>query len=295
MNRQNIIIVLNYNDWSETTRYCKMVEHYGSVDKVVIVDNKSTDDSVEHLRTIVSEKFVLVQAEENKGYAAGNNVGLKYILDNGLKGNIIISNPDIYFTDSNLSKILEPLDDANIGITTGLITTNGVICSNYAWQLPSFWELVSNQFLGLYKIKRLFGYSMYLPYPKDTNNVICECVSGCFFCITTETLSQIGLFDERTFLYGEENILGYKIHANGQKVLVVTSEKVEHDQHHSIKKTPDSEKRSNNWNHDAMLVYVKHYLRKGPFMAKLFSILVRLSEREKSMWVVILRAIGRYN
>ena len=111
--------------------------------------------------------------------------------------------------------------------------------------------------------------------------------------MTTETLSQIGLFDERTFLYGEENILGYKIHANGQKVVVVTSERVEHDQHHSIKKTPDSEKRSNNWNHDAMLIYVKHYLKKSPIMCKLFSIIVRLSEKEKAMWVCALSALGR--
>lgn len=282
--RKNVIIVLNYNDWVETERYCNAVKDFSTVDMIVVVDNKSTDDSVEHLKQLVSEKVKLVVAPANNGYSAGNNVGLKYILDNRIKGNIIISNPDIYFTNEDLEKILEPLSDARIGISTGLIHTNGQITSNFAWMLPGFWELLLNQYLVIYKIKRKLNNSMYCNYPKEGDKLIyCNCVSGCFFAMTTETLEQIGLFDERTFLYGEENILGYKIHENGQKTCVVVDTNIEHRQHQSIKKSVSSRKRNEKWNVESMMVYIKYYLKKGVLHQKLFTLSFWIAYYEKAL------------
>ena len=43
------------------------------------------------------------------------------------------------------------------------------------------------------------------------NNITFEVPSGAFFLINTDIFKMVGLFDEGTFLYGEENILGYKI------------------------------------------------------------------------------------
>ena len=144
---RNIVVVLNYNDWEETTRFCKAVEIFNTVNNILVIDNSSTDDSQEKLKQLESGKITILNASQNKGYAAGNNVGLKFILDKGWQGNIIVSNPDIYFSELNLQNILSALDDPNIGLATGLITTDGIVTSNYGWKLPSFWELVSNQFL----------------------------------------------------------------------------------------------------------------------------------------------------
>ena len=280
----NMVVVLNYNDWEETKRFCQAVKDFQSVDMIIIVDNKSTDNSVIELKPIATGKVVLVEARENNGYAAGNNVGLKYILDNHLEGNIIISNPDIYFSDEDLVRVLKPLEDHCVGISTGLITTDGKITSNFAWMLPSYWKLLSNQFLILYKIMRITGHSIYCDYPKGEEFVYCNCVSGCFFCMTTETLQEIGLFDERTFLYGEENILGFKIKENGQKVCVVTGIRVEHQQHHSVVKNRISRKRNERWTVNSMLVYVKYYLKKGVFYQRLFKWAFWLAYYEKIFW-----------
>ena len=38
-----------------------------------------------------------------------------------------------------------------------------------------------------------------------------EVPSGCFFIIKTDAFMKVGMFDERTFLYAEEIILGYKL------------------------------------------------------------------------------------
>lgn len=271
--KKNVIVVLNYNDWEETLRYCKMVGNFSLVDMIIVVDNLSSDDSYEQLKRLESNKVVLLRAKENKGYAAGNNVGLQYVIDHNINGNVIISNPDIYYSNEDLEKILNQLIDTSIGISTGLIHTGGRVTSNFGWMQPDYWELLLNQYLLLYKLKRLMHHSMYCDYPKDGDErIYCNCVSGCFFAMTTETLKQIGLFDERTFLYGEENILGYKIKENGQRTCVVVCAEIEHRQHHSIRKSNNSHKRNEQWNLDSMLVYVKFYLKKNRCYQWLFKV-----------------------
>lgn len=281
--RINIIVVLNYKDWEETTRFCNAVKDFSSVDLILIVDNKSPDESVEKLKKVESEKIKLLVADENRGFAAGNNVGLKYILDNKIEGNVIVSNPDIYFSDNGLKEILKPLEDSTIGITTGLITTGGKITSNFAWKLPSYWQILMIQSLVFYKLMKITGHSIYLDYPKNDDNIYCECVSGCFFCMTTETLNQIGLMDERTFLLGEENILGYKIRQNKQKVCVVTKERVEHDQHHSIRKSLAKDMQVMRWLLNSQLVYIKYYLNKKSFFEYLFKIFFWITRIEREI------------
>ncbi len=292
---RNIVVVLNYNDWEETTRFCKAVEIFNTVNNILVIDNSSTDDSQEKLKQLESGKITILNASQNKGYAAGNNVGLKFILDKGWQGNIIVSNPDIYFSELNLQNILSALDDPNIGLATGLITTDGIVTSNYGWKLPSFWELVSNQFLLLYKIKRLLGISMYLPYPKNEERIYCDCVSGCFFCLTTDTLKQVGLLDERTFLLGEENILGFRIKQAGKKVCVVSTERVEHKQHHSLKKVMKKNNNSQRWLYDSLMVYVVNYLKKGKLSQKIFSILFSVATYETRIIVRVLSKMNKYN
>lgn len=292
--RQNVVIVLNYNDWEETTRFCNMVNGCSSIDKILIVDNKSTDESVERLNNLVSDKILLLVAEDNKGYSAGNNVGLRYILDNNIKGNIIISNPDIYFDSSNIDSILMPLNDEAIGVSTGLITMHGETISNYAWDVPSYWDMVTNLFLLTYKIKKILGLSIYHKLPKNEEFHYCSCVSGCFFCFTTETLQQVGLFDERTFLFGEEFIFGYRLKQSGKKACVVVKEKIEHDQHHSINKSSIAVKKERNWDLSSMLIYIKFYLRKGVILQALYKFLYKVSYYEQRLVLSISRFLGLY-
>jgi len=221
-------------------------------------------------------------------------VGLKYILEQNINANIIISNPDIYYTNEILEKVLEPLKDPTIGISTGLIHIDGKIASNFGWMQPGFWDLFFNQYLLIYKLNRLTHNSFYCDYPKEgVEYVYCNCVSGCFFCMTTETLKQIGLFDESTFLYGEENIIGFKIKENGQKACVVTSASIEHRHHHSIKKSKTSYKRNERWKLDSFLIYIKNYLKKGKIHQILFRVSFWGAYREKKLIGKIINLISQ--
>ena len=55
------LIVLNYNDSATTANLVKSVKSYNTIDKIIIVDNNSSDDSKEKLSTLVDEKIDFIQ------------------------------------------------------------------------------------------------------------------------------------------------------------------------------------------------------------------------------------------
>ena len=73
------IIILNYNNAEETAEYVERICEYKCLDHVIIVDNASTDGSAVRLKPLCTGKVELVKSGENRGYAAGNNLGLRYV------------------------------------------------------------------------------------------------------------------------------------------------------------------------------------------------------------------------
>ena len=69
------LIILNYNDADTTESLIRLVKDYSALDHIVVVDNRSTDDSYERLKKHASDKIDVLLAESNKGYATGNNFG----------------------------------------------------------------------------------------------------------------------------------------------------------------------------------------------------------------------------
>ena len=78
------IIILNYNTWEDTLKEMEMVHNICKVNyqDFIIVDNASPNDSLKNLRKNSEKGFVLLTSSKNKGYAAGNNIGLRYASEN---------------------------------------------------------------------------------------------------------------------------------------------------------------------------------------------------------------------
>ena len=67
------ILVLNYNDAETTSIFVKSVKSFSSVRMVLVVDNHSTDNSLNKLKLLQEDKVVVIQTEKNGGYGSGNN------------------------------------------------------------------------------------------------------------------------------------------------------------------------------------------------------------------------------
>lgn len=97
-------VVLNYNDADTTLDLLKRIEPMEIIDQIVLVDNKSTDNSLERLKDQESNKVHVVCAKKNGGYGSGNNVGIEYLRKNYSCDYIIIANPDVIFDESVIKK-----------------------------------------------------------------------------------------------------------------------------------------------------------------------------------------------
>ena len=90
------IVILNYNDWENSSRLVEELETFPLFSYIVIVDNASTDDSLSHLSALQNERVKLLCAKENQGYGAGNNLGLRFLFENGI-GSVFIIYRQIFY------------------------------------------------------------------------------------------------------------------------------------------------------------------------------------------------------
>lgn len=269
----NVAIVLNYNDADTTLAFVEAVRNYRLLDKIVLVDNASSDNSVERLAPVCDEHVVLVESGTNGGYAAGNSLGVREAERRWPQLNtLVITNPDIVISEDDLARVLAPLDEG-YAMATGVIHVPAgadgrgeQLASNFAWRCPTMADMMANAFYGIYLLRRrIFKRSNYYDATELslTPRLEVECVPGCFFAIRDDAMRQVGYFDERTFLWQEETILGARLRDARLKTCVVTDAHVRHECSVSINKSIKSAKRQARILLDSQLVYLEHYCHKG--------------------------------
>lgn len=204
------LVVLNYNDAESTVTFLNHIKTYKRIDKIVVVDNCSPDDSFSELKKMENTNIDVIRTDENRGYAAGNNFGVRYLSEKYSPEYIIISNPDVLFDEAVIDAILEFIErTSDVGAVGCRMNCLSSIELPIAWKLPRFRDcLIQDSYI----IKKIFGDS--LEYTsEELKGEICkvDVLPGSMFAFKTDIFNQVGGFDEHTFLYYEENILAYKL------------------------------------------------------------------------------------
>lgn len=231
---KNGIVIVNYNDYKTTKRLIDNIKDYKIFDKIVIVDNKSSDNSLKELKKLENKRIVVIDSGKNKGYSYALNVGCKYLIDKYKECKIIVSNSDIIIQNENdIKDLFELVKGKNVIVGPTIIEGNNL---NRGWIVPKPMDDVAMNILGLYK-KYQKRHLMYQDsyYNKDISKV--GTVSGCFFAISSKHLEEMGYFDENVFLYYEENIMGLKTKDLGKNIIVANNIDVIHDHAVSIDKS----------------------------------------------------------
>ena len=233
------IVILNYNDFDTTSEMIKQIKDYKCLNHILIVDNKSTDRSYSKLKKLENKKIEVIKTDVNKGYAYGNNFGVKYLENKYKIDNVIISNPDIIVSEDTINVLIEDLKDETITLIAPVVEEKGKL--SRGWKLPGFKEdLLSNiNYFHKYS-KKLISYDDE-HYDKKLSRV--EAVHGCFFMIRLKQFKEVNYFDEKTFLYYEENILGKKLKDNNMYCYIDNTVKVIHNLSVSVDKTYNSIKK----------------------------------------------------
>lgn len=221
------VVVLNYNH-SELTINCvnSLLKQEYSNFKVVVVDNNSPDESQKViLQTSLPKEVVLILNPENRGYAAGNNVGAKHSIETEHSDFVFILNNDTILEDTKtIEKLVKTFDDNKIVAASPLVDTTsaGVKVENQIQVrklLNPYKMMVCNViFLSRLPYFKRFSqeylYKDLMPYTPSVYQV--DSINGSAFMIRTPTLQTIGYLNEKTFLYAEELILGCQIKELGK-------------------------------------------------------------------------------
>ena len=237
------IIIVNYNDVDDTVKYVNTIRNYDILNRIMIVDNNSTNPDVEgKLEALVDDKVKFVKAEKNGGYNYGNNYGIKYLDSIGEKYDyIVISNPDIKVSEEAINHSIEVLksDDKIAVIAPRMYNKDDLPIRRSSWRERTIKRDIvhSTRLLEALFFNVLFN-GEYSDEEYEKNEILeVEAISGSFFIIKDEVLRKIGLFDENVFLFYEEDILSRKIKELGMKIVSLNSEKFIHYESQTIGKT----------------------------------------------------------
>lgn len=267
------IIILNYNadDWLEKTLLS--IEQFPPdvSGEVIVVDNASTDGSVE----MVKEKFPrvkLLELKENGGFAKGNNAGIRIA-----KGKyIMLLNSDTEFTEkTHFADMIEYFKDLpEIGVMTPkLVLADGSIDLASHRGEPTVWASLTY----FAKLEQFFPntklFTQYHQSWKDfdqTHEI--EACSGAAMIVRASALKKVGLLDENFFMYGEDLDWCRRFREAGYKVVYFPHSQIIHHKYKSGRgKMSDVQHASSTEHHfwETMKQYYEKHYAKNRFTKKL--------------------------
>jgi len=134
-------VVVAYNSAEDLRGFTECEPLLASFSKVIVVDNGSTDDSVEIAR---QSGFEVIQLETNDGYAAASNVGIR-----AASGPFVtLLNPDIRVNDRHLFNDLEShFDDERVAVVAPALELPDGSLQDSARSVPRPHELAWRRWL----------------------------------------------------------------------------------------------------------------------------------------------------
>ena len=236
------VIIVNYNDVEDTQKYVKTISEYKIIDKIVVVDNLSTDlNEFTKLKSLESSKVDVIESGKNGGYNYGNNFGIKYLQNKNEEYDYyIISNPDIEVSEKAIEKCVETAkqDEKIAVIAPRMFDKNNKPIRRSSWKFRTFiLDCIHSTRLLEIIFYRLLRKGEYSKEDYENEKLEVDAISGAFFIIRRDILEKMGLFDENVFLFYEEDILGREIRHQGYKIISLNSEKFIHYESQTIGKT----------------------------------------------------------
>ncbi|MFA9238577.1 MAG: glycosyltransferase family 2 protein [Candidatus Paceibacteria bacterium] len=224
------IITVNWNSGTQIKECINSIQkaEFSNciLNKIVVVDNDSNDNSLQIVEDLNYEKLEIIKNSDNFGFGKACNIGAK----NSQSDFILFLNPDAMVYEDTFNKLFEYIekndtkDVAVYGVQ--LIGDDKIVQRNCA-KVPSLSNFI-NRSLGLNKLNsKLFpSYTMENWDHLDTRKV--DQVMGSFFMIKRDVFEKLNGFDERFFVYYEELELSKRIKDIGYKTIFVSESQAYH-------------------------------------------------------------------
>ncbi|ADC45964.1 glycosyl transferase GT2 family [Methanobrevibacter ruminantium M1] len=270
------IIVVNYNTFKltrDTIDSC-LAEPTHYTYEIFLVDNKSTDDSLEKLQEYFkseTERGILkiIPNQSNDGFAKANNIAIEQA-----KGDfILLLNSDTLMKQSTIDKCMDYITDKGhddidaLGCKVSL--ADGSLDKACKRSFPN----PANSFYKLFHINVDSDKNDYNLDDLDDDGIYeIDCLVGAFMLVRRTTIDEVGLLDDAFFMYGEDIDWCYRIKQAGWKIVYFGQAEIIH-----YKGASSEDKNTKKRNpkiiyefYRAMYVfYKKHYTKKYNFLVNI--------------------------
>ncbi len=215
------IILINYKDYAkkyldDCLESIRRQDFSGEI-SLYIVDNETSDESFNYLKDKAPEA-IIIKNKNNDGFAKGNNDALKLSIEEGLNYSILL-NMDTISESNAISEMIKMAEsDESIGVVQSRLML---------WPEKQKINSIGNDthFLGfgfcrgyndLYKEEDIVdGSNIFYP-------------SGAAVLFKNKVLEEISLFDEKYFMYNEDQDLGWRTWLAGYKCVLAKNSVVYH-------------------------------------------------------------------
>lgn len=262
MNSEPLVgcVIINWNGWCDTVACLNALRSIAySRLFVVVVDNGSTDDSVFRIQTAHPDIFVL-QTGKNLGFAGGNNAGIREVMLRGVKYVWLLNN-DTQPSPNALRELVRAAEeDFRLGAVGSVLHYASAPRKIQAW--------------GGGWINLWIGYSSHATArPKPGCRL--DFLTAASMLIRRTALEDVGLMDDRFFLYWEDAELCFRLRKHGWGLGVASNAMVLHNVNASAQRSTTPIDRYSTASAIRFLSLYSHVPRLSSFLFLFFRVLRR--------------------
>ena len=238
------IIILNYNNWPDTRQCLASLQKidYGNF-QIVVVDNNSIK------KERLDSNIILIENQQNLGFAGGNNTGINFALGQRAEYILILNNDTTVDRDFLKHLVKTAQSDQAIAMVGPKI---------YFHDKPKQLWYAGGQVNWLYNKAVMRGYSEEDKGQYDSEeSQETDYISGCCLLIKGNLIDKIGLMPEQYFLYYEDTDWSLKAQDLGYKCVFDHKAKIWHKGSRSTIEASDS--------------YIYYHSRNGLMLAQKYA------------------------
>lgn len=220
------VVVVNHDSGDSLLRCVRSVfEAAGDLTlQVVVIDNDSRDGSAVSAASSLPQ-LQLIQNEENRGFPAAANQGMRATRSDF----VLLVNPDAQIVAGTLERFLKVARDRPKAGAIGALTRNpdGSIYPS-ARKVPSLLQGAVHTLVGPFWAQNPMSRAYRMAGWDRLSERRVDWVSGSSVLLRRAALDQVGVFDERFFMYVEDMDLCTRLRAAGWEVWFSPELEIEH-------------------------------------------------------------------
>lgn len=223
------IIIVNWNAEKQLYNCLKSISGLNrdgfKLNRVVVVDNASTDNSINGLENLALP-LEIIRNSENIGFAAACNKGAR----NSKSDYLLFLNPDTKLFNNSLTlplNYMQKKENEKVGICgVQLVDEKGTVQYTCA-RFPTLVNFIS-KILGLSQLFPKLFFSNYMTEWDHKENKIVDQIMGAYFLVRHSLFKELSGFDERFFVYFEDVDFSLRAYKAGWKSAFLSESKVYH-------------------------------------------------------------------